>query len=76
MIPPPGAPAPLTLRQNRWLGATIVAALLPLVPALNAWAAAWGLLLVGLRLALLHDDAARAPAPPRRIPSWLLARGI
>ena len=73
MIPPPGAPAPLTLRQNRWLGATIVAALLPLVPALNAWAAAWGLLLVGLRLALLHDDAARAPAPPRRIPSWLLA---
>ncbi|CAG1003236.1 Protein-glutamine gamma-glutamyltransferase [Burkholderiales bacterium] len=63
---------PLSATQIRWLGALLVCAQLPQAPHLPLWVAAFGLLLVGLRLALLRRDRARPDAPPARIPSWTL----
>ncbi|MEO8487341.1 MAG: DUF3488 and transglutaminase-like domain-containing protein [Betaproteobacteria bacterium] len=62
----------LTATQIRWLGAMLVAVQLPQAPHLPLWIAAFGLLLVGLRLALLRRDRLRPDAPSARIPSWTL----
>jgi len=66
------ASASLGVVQIRWLGALLVCAQLPQAPHLPLWIAAFGLLLVGLRLALLRRDRLRPDAPPARIPSWTL----
>ena len=62
------ASASLGVVQIRWLGALLVCAQLPQAPHLPLWIAAFGLLLVGLRLALLRRDRLRPDAPPARIP--------
>ena len=67
-----GAPA-LSAAQIRSLGVLLAAAQLPLVPHLPIWIAGFGLLLVGLRFALLRRDRRRPYAKPARIPSWALA---
>jgi protein-glutamine gamma-glutamyltransferase len=63
---------PLTPGQIGWLGALLLAAQLPQAPHLPIWVAATGVLLVGVRLALLRQDRQRPLAPPPRIPSWAL----
>jgi len=62
----------LTATQIRWLGALLLLAQLPQAPHLPLWIAAFGMLLVGLRFALLRRDRLRPDAPPARIPSWTL----
>ena len=62
----------LTTTQIRWLGALILLAQLPQAPHLPLWIAAFGMLLVGLRFALMRRDRLRPDAPPARIPSWTL----
>jgi hypothetical protein len=62
----------LTATQIRWLGALLLLAQLPQAPHLPLWIAAFGMLLVGLRFALLRRDRSRPDAPPARIPSWTL----
>ncbi len=66
------SPVPLTATQTRCIGALLIAAQLPQAPHLPIWVAVAGLLLVGLRLALLRRDRARPQTPPARIPSWAL----
>ena len=66
------ASPPLDATQVRWLGALILCAQLPQAPHLPLWIAAYGLLLVGLRFALLRRDGLRPDTPPARIPSWTL----
>ena len=63
---------PLTATQTRCIGALLLAAQLPQAAHLPIWVAAVGLMLVGLRLALLRRDRARPLTPPARIPSWAL----
>ncbi len=58
--------------QIRWLGAMLIAAQLPQAPHLPLWIAAFGLVLVALRLWLTHRDGARPMSAPARIPSWTL----
>jgi len=62
----------LDATQIHWLGALIVCAQLPQAPHMPLWVAAFGLLLVGLRFALLRRDRQRPETPPARIPSWTL----
>ena len=66
------APA-LSATQLRSLGVLLAVAQLPLVLHLPIWVAAFGLLLVALRFALLRRDRLRPGAKPARIPSWALA---
>jgi transglutaminase-like putative cysteine protease len=63
---------PLNATQTRCIGALLLAAQLPQAPHLPIWVAAAGVLLVGLRLALLRRDRARPLTTPARIPSWAL----
>jgi transglutaminase-like putative cysteine protease len=65
-------PAALSTTQLRWLGAMLIAAQLPQAPHLPLWIAAFGLVLVALRLWLARGDARRPNAAPARIPSWAL----
>ena len=65
-------PVPLTATQTRCIGALLLAAQLPQAPHLPIWVAATGILLVGLRFALLRRDRARPLTTPARIPSWAL----
>ena len=66
------APASLSVVQIRWLGVLLVCAQLPQAPHLPLWIAAFGMLLVALRFALLRRDRLRPDVPPARIPSWTL----
>jgi transglutaminase-like putative cysteine protease len=66
------ASAVLSATQLRWLGAMLIAAQLPQAPHLPLWIAAFGLMLVGVRLWLARSDARRPGAAPARIPSWAL----
>ena len=63
---------PLSPAQMRWLGALIVAAQLPHLPALPVWVSLAGGLLVALRLLLLRRDQMRHGNMPTRIPAWAL----
>ena len=62
----------LTPLQFRCLGALLIAAQLPQIPHLPIWVAVTGIMLVGLRIALLRRDRLRPQNPPARIPSWAL----
>ena len=62
----------LTPLQFRCLGALLIAAQLPQTPHLPIWVAVTGIMLVGLRIALLRRDRLRPQNPPARIPSWAL----
>ena len=62
---------PLSPSQVRWLGALLIAALLPQMPYVPAWVAGAGMMLVGLRFALLARDRLRGGAAAR-IPAWAL----
>ena len=68
----PAARDLLTPLQIRCLGALLLAAQLPQAPHLPIWVAAAGIMLVGVRFALLRRDRLRPLAPPARIPSWAL----
>ena len=65
--------AELAPRQIRWLGSLLIAAQLPHIAFVPAWVAAFGTLLVALRLVLLWRDALRPTFAPVRIPPWTLA---
>lgn len=65
--------AALSAAQIRWLGVFLLAALLPQAPFVPIWVAAFGIMLVVLRMLLLYRDRVRADARPARIPSWALA---
>jgi transglutaminase-like putative cysteine protease len=72
--PPRRVPAgtPLGPAQIRWLGALLIAALLPQTPYVPAWVAGTGAMLVGLRFVLLARDRSRGGVAPARIPAWAL----
>jgi transglutaminase-like putative cysteine protease len=63
----------LTPLQVRWLGALLIAAQLPQAPHVPVWVAITGIVLVGVRIALMRRDPLRPQLPPARIPSWTLA---
>ena len=65
--------APLSAAQIRWLGVFLFATMLPQVPFVPIWVAAFGSMLVALRILFLYRDRARPDAKPARIPSWALA---
>jgi transglutaminase-like putative cysteine protease len=68
----PAARDLLSPLQIRCLGALLLAAQLPHAPHLPIWVAVAGIMLVGLRIALLRRDRQRPQMPPARIPSWAL----
>ena len=59
--------------QLRWLGALLIAALIPQALHLPVAIAALGLALVGARFVLLHREARGGSAGEWRVPSWALA---
>ena len=69
--------APLQQRLGpahiRWIGALLIAVQLPQASVLPIWAAAFGIMLVVLRLVLLRRDLAQRATSVARIPSWALA---
>ncbi len=60
---PRALPFPLAPDQMRWLGLLLVAAQLPLVGTVPAWAAAFGIALVGVRFLLLRRERLRPTGP-------------
>ena len=65
-------PDPLSVHQVRWLGALLVAAMLPQAAHLPLGISVMGLLLVGLRLAVTWRPRARPLAFVVQLPSWTL----
>ncbi len=62
----------LTPEQSRWLGALLVAAQFPHVSVVPNWVALFGIVLVGVRFALLRRDMKRLGLPPTLVPTWSL----
>jgi hypothetical protein len=63
----------LSRTQVRWLGALLVAVLLPQTPHVPVWVACAGIGLVGLRLVLADRDGREGGARAALAGPWLLA---